>query len=371
MIESVRVNSFDEWSRLREVVVGRAESWRSFELDTSFRLFYFDNVRPVLQTKAGGAHLEIPARLLDELEEDIEGLVEALTACGVTVHRPTRLNEQARVQTPYWSSETTPALNVRDQAIVLGDTIVETAPHVRARYFENDLLRHIFYRFLRAGSRWVAMPRPSLARGSLDPSFFAGDAEVDEIMLDREATELDAVGHELIFDGAQCMRFGRDVIVNVGNQNHALGFAWLEANFSDRFNFHLLDGIADSHIDSIVVPLRPGLLMVRSPEYLDKLPVQLKKWDMVFPPAVDDSRFPDYSDFGFNIASRYIDINVLSVDENTVVVNSLCPELIEELERHGMNVVPVRHRHRRLFGGGFHCFTLDLVRDGSPDQYFD
>ena len=40
-------------------------------------------------------------------------------------------------------------------------------------------------------------------------------------------------------------------------------------------------------------------------------------------------------------------------------------------KKHGCPVVPVRHRHRRLFGGGFHCFTLDTVREGGPEDYLD
>ena len=39
-------------------------------------------------------------------------------------------------------------------------------------------------------------------------------------------------------------------------------------------------------------------------------------------------------------------------------------------EQHGFTPIPLRHRHRRLFGGGFHCFTLDTVRDGGPEDYF-
>ena len=54
---------------------------------------------------------------------------------------------------------------------------------------------------------------------------------------------------------------------------------------------------------------------------------------------------------------------------DTVLVNDACPELMRTLERNRFTVVPVRHRHRRLFGGGFHCFTLDTVRDGGPDDY--
>jgi glycine amidinotransferase len=53
-----------------------------------------------------------------------------------------------------------------------------------------------------------------------------------------------------------------------------------------------------------------------------------------------------------------------------VVVNSLFPELIRLLERHGFDVLPICHRHRRLFGGGFHCFTLDVRRSGQIQDYF-
>jgi glycine amidinotransferase len=100
------------------------------------------------------------------------------------------------------------------------------------------------------------------------------------------------------------------------------------------------------------------------------LPEALQLWDIVCPPDVPEDRFPDYREFGFNLASRYIDINVLSIDEDTVVVNSLCPELMRTLEERGLVVVPVRHRHRRLFSGGFHCFTLDTVRAGGIENYF-
>lgn len=32
-------------------------------------------------------------------------------------------------------------------------------------------------------------------------------------------------------------------------------------------------------------------------------------------------------------------------------------------------MVPVRHRHRRLFGGGFRFFTLDTHRTGGFEDY--
>ncbi|WP_086809313.1 inosamine-phosphate amidinotransferase 1 [Streptomyces reticuliscabiei] len=372
MTSALAANSYDEWSPLREVVVGRADHYTAHHLDTSWRLFYFENVAPTLDGGTDGQPLlQIPERLVDDLNEDITGLVEALEGCGVRVLRPAAPGKDVDIASPYWDARATPPLNIRDQTIVLGDTIVETAPHVRARVFENDLLKPIFYRYLEAGSNWLSMPRPALTRDSLDTAYFRRqDIDVSTATGAETALGIDGLGLEMIFDGAQCMRLGRDVLVNVANHNHELAWRWLNHNFP-HLRFHRLNSIADNHIDSVVVPLRPGLMLLRSPQYLPYLPKSMQAWDVIYPPATDESSFPDYSDFGFTIpiASRYIDINVLSVNETTVVVNSHYPELIAELEQRGFTVVPVRHRHRRLFGGGFHCFTLDAVRAGGCEDY--
>lgn len=369
------LNSYDEFTRLDEVVLGRAEHYTDHHTDTSWRLFFYDNVAPVLGQHAspsGEQLLPIPAQLVDELNEDIAGLANALTACGVNVLRPAAPGKDVDIRSPYWDARATPPLNVRDQTIILGKTIVETAPHVRARIFENDLLKPVFYRYYEAGgANWLSMPRPVLARDSLDTGFFTRQGLDTARATEGEmAGMVEGLGLEMVFDGAQCMRLGHDVLVNVANHNHELALRWLRDNLRD-LRFHRLDAMADNHIDSVLVPLRPGLMLLRSPDYLKFLPKAMQSWDVIYAPETDDSSFPDYSDLGFviPIGSRYMDINLLSVDEDTVIVNSLYPELIDVLERRGFTVVPVRHRHRRLFGGGFHCFTLDTVRRGGPEEY--
>jgi glycine amidinotransferase len=93
---------------------------------------------------------------------------------------------------------------------------------------------------------------------------------------------------------------------------------------------------------------------------------------MLVAPTPGVNNFPEYDDGELILTSKYIDLNVLSVSPDTVLVNEACPELIRMLEVAKFTVVPVQHRHRRLFGGGFHCFTLDTVREGSvPEFYLD
>ncbi|MFD8978568.1 inosamine-phosphate amidinotransferase 1 [Streptomyces sp. NPDC059564] len=361
-------HSFDDFTRLREVVVGRADHYTAHDADSSWRLFYYENVAPHLPD--GNRQLTIPQQIVDELIEDVTGFADALAGCGVRVLRPSAPGKDVQVSSPWWSSGATPPLNVRDNAVIVGETIVETAPHIRGRVFENDHLKQHFNRYFEQGSNWLAMPRPALAAHSLDTAYFERNGiDVTAAMADEHALPIDGLGLEMVFDGAQCVRLGRDVLVNVANHNHELAFQWLARTFP-QLRWHRLPGIADNHVDSIVVPLRPGLMLLRDPKYLDLLPEAMRGWEAIYPPPSSVPE-PDYDEFGFVVptASRYIDINVLSIDESTVVVNSLYPELIKVLEQRGFTVVPVRHRHRRLFGGGHHCFTLDTVRDGGPEDY--
>lgn len=381
------INSYDEWSPLKEVIVGSGLSYDSHEIELSFRLFFHDVAHsafyyPTYGGKArkndessgaggrAGLRRKLKQRYVDELNEDIEGFVQALEGLSVQVHRPLPLSRTIDFSTPYWQASCVPALNVRDQVIILGDEIIETAPQLRARYFENDLLKPIFYEYFGSGAKWTVMPRPIMTDRSFDTSYVSGqDTPAIQEIENCTTTEFD-IGHEMMIDGAQCIRLGRDVIVNVSTRNHGLAARWLQRHSGDRFRFHVMHRFADNHIDSLVLPLRPGTLLLRNPQVAESLPKPLRAWDRIYVPEPTTNIFPQYEVDDLLLTTPYIDMNVLSVDENTVVVNSLFPELITTLERHGFTVVPVRHRHRRLFGGGWHCFTLDTVRVGGEEDYF-
>ena len=382
----MRLNSFDEWSPLREAIVGSAVNYTSHERELSFDLFFHDNISrsewyyPRLSVPSEPAptaterrKAPIKQRYVDELNEDVEGIAKTLESLSVVVHRPLDLDvSTVEVRTPAWSAAVVPPLNVRDNTLVLGDEIIETPPMVRSRYFETQFLTPIFAEYFKQGARWTVMPRPLMTDASFDPSYANSSSSAGgptEPINDPQPSPYD-VGYEMMFDGAQCMRLGRDVIVNISTENHALACDWLERHLDGRFRLHRVYRLSDSHIDSMVLALRPGTLLVRSEQVADHLPEQLRSWKMIVPPPPEVDNFPNYADDDLVLTSRYIDLNVLSVDPDTVLVNDACPELIRMLEHHRFTVVPVRHRHRRLFGGGFHCFTLDTVRDGGLEDYF-
>jgi N-dimethylarginine dimethylaminohydrolase len=64
-----------------------------------------------------------------------------------------------------------------------------------------------------------------------------------------------------------------------------------------------------------------------------------------------------------NRSSVWIGVNLLSIDENTVVVDNRQTHLIKELEKYNIDVLDAQLRHSRTLGGSMHCVTSDLVRE--------
>ena len=72
-----------------------------------------------------------------------------------------------------------------------------------------------------------------------------------------------------------------------------------------------------------------------------------------------------------SIGSKWIDMNLFSINPNLVVVDRDQTALIKLLEKQGLDVIRLKLRHSKMLGGGFHCVTLDIRRTGTLQQYFD
>ena len=67
--------------------------------------------------------------------------------------------------------------------------------------------------------------------------------------------------------------------------------------------------------------------------------------------------------FGFSM-------NVLVLDPKTVCVEKSEKYQAEQLDKLGMEVIPVELRDAYAFGGGLHCCTADVYREGELKDYF-
>jgi N-dimethylarginine dimethylaminohydrolase len=90
----------------------------------------------------------------------------------------------------------------------------------------------------------------------------------------------------------------------------------------------------------------------------DQLPTFLRDKKKIW---VEEIAERDYDKFPF--ASAWIGMNVLSIDPETVIVDEIQTKLIQQLNDNGFDVIALPMRQSRTLGGGFHCVTLDLVRE--------
>ena len=64
-------------------------------------------------------------------------------------------------------------------------------------------------------------------------------------------------------------------------------------------------------------------------------------------------------------ASKWIGLNMLAVNSNTVIMDPAQTDLINTLEKHKFNIITHTLRHSRTLGGGHHCVTLDTWRENA------
>ncbi|MCI5058132.1 MAG: hypothetical protein MRY83_18615, partial [Flavobacteriales bacterium] len=260
-----KLNSFNEWDPLKEVIVGSAKNYISHDRDLSFDIFFHENLfrsdwayprlYNIKNSQTSSRNWSIKQRYVEELNEDVENLAETLRNLGIKVLRPIELPFNAQPIRGFdWEAVPVPPLNVRDNTLILGDEIIETPPAIRSRYLETRLLAKLFRQYFESGARWTTMPRPSLTDCSFDLSYARATESTlggpTEPIEDPIPSPYD-IGYEMILDGAQVIRLGKDLVVNIANENHKLAVDWLERHVRDRFRLHRVYKMSDNHIDSM------------------------------------------------------------------------------------------------------------------------
>jgi glycine amidinotransferase/scyllo-inosamine-4-phosphate amidinotransferase 1 len=130
------------------------------------------------------------------------------------------------------------------------------------------------------------------------------------------------------------------------------------ANLPTDTSIELVNFYSGVHIDSTIVPLREGLVLLNGSRVnKNNIPNAFRDWECVF---IDDVVAQDFYQYPY--ASKWIALNMLVVNPSTVIVDRHQTELIKTLNSYQFEVIPLELRHSRTLGGGFHCVTLDLHR---------
>lgn len=315
--------SKNEWDPLKKVLVGIADNAIIPPLDISLRTVNYANVKDENEILSG----PYPQQVIDEANEDLEIFCSFLINEGIEVVRPNNIPSDYYNYCP------------RDLVLVYKNKSLAAPMSLRARKDEYKNIEHHLENLIIA---------PNNQSESIYNLECIGNSEV--LALTEEHPK---------FDAANVLRANDDLLYLVSNSGNKSGSELLKNEFN--VNVKLLEGVYSyMHIDSTVAFLREGLMLINPDRIKDvtKLPKPFSDWDyIVCPEPVDIGYYPRYCN-----ASKWINMNLFSINPNLVVLEQHQHNLRKELERHNIECAMLPMRQQRTLGGGFHCVTLDLVR---------
>lgn len=361
MENSSPVRIYSEFQPLEEMIIGRTYAPEAYSPLTDSEL------RDMLQ------------RIARETEEDLISIQKTLEDHGVTVRRPTLLFDLYRqteektqlkmLELGLWrTGYPNPPLWPRDLTIVHDNKILSTYSRSPSRWTEGQHFYSIFFDYSQKGADWVSMPPP---------------------LLDPNATSYnDYEKNALLFHAACFVKCGRDIFHTLpasrmeGAKGTTAGLEWVKRQVGDKYRFHAVNRIG--HLDGKIALIKPGLLLSWIPK--SDLPECLQSWDIIFlekkgeiPAEFESMRkqrhYKDYvtrylSEWIGNIDETYFDVNIISINENLVMLNGHNADLERKLNSYGVQCIPTDFRHRYFWDGGLHCISLDIRRSGECEDYF-
>ena len=372
---------YQHWDRLKLCIVGRSYPPEFYSFIKNSK------VRSVME------------RIAQETEEDYLALTSKLEELGVEVVRPT-INPDREFYYKNGRYEP-PPMTPRDCSIMIGNKFYHT--------WQSELQ---VYEDIK-GQDWSAIK--TLADFYQLPQYIIN--EVDQFVRDNIVLRsrdyqhiLDKVansGTEVIerpwrncgsiLNGAQITRIGRDLYF--GTEQYTDNMPELQRQYSSRFPDYRCHTInTGGHSDGTYCPVKPGLIISLEdvPTYADTFPdwevVYLPKqsWELVEPflklknqnrgkwwvPGEElNNDFTNYVESWLSHWVGYVeetvfDVNMLVVDEHTVICNNYNEQVFRAFERHGVTAHVVNFRHRYFWDGGLHCITSDVHREGTMKDYF-
>lgn len=343
------VSVYNEWDPLEEMIVGIATGARVPSSDRGlFALDYCANVNAPEDIPTGS----YSARVIEEAQADLEQFAEFLRDAGVTVRRPAVTDHSRRFGSPDWTADGEYNYCPRDLLLPIGQTIIETPMALRTRFFEPLAYREILLDYFESGANWISAPKPRL----LDDTYNVRPEHGSALN-----------NFEPIFDAANVLRLGRDILYQVSCSGNRKGLTWLRRVLGDEYRVHAVEGVYEgTHLDTSITLVRPGLVVL-CPERIkpEQVPSVFKGWDIIWCPDMTDTGY----DWSYPRASIWQGMNFIMVNPDLAVVNDQQLALIRELESHGVTVAPLPMRQARSLSGGFHCVSVDVRRRGTLEDY--
>lgn len=303
------MHSINEWDPLQTIVVGSATQANWPSTDPVFAREGEKTLWKETPVPSG----PVPQWIIDEANRELDILSETLLKYGAIVHRPKPMD--------FVESQGMYNYCPRDRLLVWGDTVVDVNMMYPCR---NQEIKN-YYRLLADAKTILTMPRDQ----------------------------------DLILDAANVCRLGDTWLFLESASGNYPAYLWLKSKFP-QVNIELCNFYSGVHIDSTIVPLREGLVMLNASRVTeDTCPKALQDWEKIW---VTDDMIVAQDFYQYPYASKWIAMNMLVLDPETVILDAAQTHLSSILKSKGIDSIPLTLSHSRTLGGGFHCVTLDTRR---------
>ena len=187
------------------------------------------------------------------------------------------------------------------------------------------------------------------------------------------------------------VRCGRDLYIDIDSHTHVMPQVSCTFNeWAKHYRVHLVS--TGGHSDSVFCPVTEGLIVTT--HWLDNYDKTFPGWEVFKIPKeinhiadsgqnwwVPDDQISTNSLFAKHIEERALDwvgnyketqfsVNMLVIDEKTVLAVNQNPLLTEFLTNRGIEVIVADFRCKGFWDGGMHCLTCDITRTGGMKDYF-
>jgi len=306
----MKISTQNEYSTLKSVIVGSAKcvAWPSN--DPAF-------TESIAKSTFDGEIIPgpLPTNIVEEAEQDLDRLAEVLEKEQVKVYRP-------MIDQSNW------CYSARDILLSVGNKIIECPTKYSSRRNEANFYQHIKKESIMDGCDWIRAPIP---------------------MTDNDP----------MFDAANVLKFDDKLLYLISSTGNEAGAEWLQQQVGTEFEVVVWkDVYAFAHIDSTIASLNENTILLNASRVsYNSLPLFLRQHRKIW---INDIVARDFHQFPF--ASKWIGLNIFSINPETVIVDRIQTKLIERLKDTGFRVIELELRQARTLGGGFHCVTLDLER---------
>jgi hypothetical protein len=338
------------WHTLKKVCVGSSYSEAFYE--------------PIRNSKIK----ESLQKIARETEEDFANLVSVLESFDVGVSRPTIDKNQTIMDfvdhsgiINYKKSHSftlipRPPMQPRDSFLVIGDIILATNSDAKKIVVET-----LGY-------------------------------QPDNLVVPWERADQYYLPKHLVFDAPLATVVGDTVILDCRDHD------WLYGYFVKAFpNYKIKPVYIGGHNDAVYSVVKPGLLIstYHYDNYVDTFPgwtvkfIENQSWNAIpewrkikhsnidrwwVPDEINNRDFSTFIDAwlsnwtGF-VKETVFDVNLLQINDRTVLVNNYNKDMFEFLKKHNIDAIVASFRHRFFWDGGLHCITNDYYREGKNDSY--